>query len=210
MYGWGIIKTLGIALRHFVMTDVSDWKYKRRIAKSENSTGQDYQGRYGSQGSQHEGLFTVQYPQEQRPMPDRARILPFLVIDTESAALRCTACGFCTQVCPVQCIWIERATDPETGRALKRPASYHLDISLCMSCGFCAEFCPFDAIKMHQDCELSSYTRPGFVNMIAQAKPESYYAKLHPTAYAAEVVENAAKAAPPIPPDVLKDLKEPQ
>ncbi len=180
MYGWGIIKTLGIALRHFIMTYVS------------------------------EGIFTVQYPQAQRPMPERTRILPFLVIDQETEALRCTACGVCAQVCPVQCIWIERAIDPETGRALKHPASYHLDISLCMSCGFCAEFCPFDAIKMDQDCELSSYTRPGFVDMKAQAKPESYYAQLHPTAYAKEVVRKTAKAAPPIPPDVLEDLKAQQ
>lgn len=143
-------------------------------------------------------------------MPERARILPFLVIDQETKALRCTACGVCAQACPVQCIWIERATDPETGRSLRKPASYHLDISLCMSCGFCAELCPFDAIKMDQNYELSSYTRPGFVDMQAQAKPESYHAKLHPTAYAQEIIKEVKKAAPPIPPDVLKDLKDPQ
>jgi NADH-quinone oxidoreductase subunit I len=201
MYGWGIIKTLGIAFHHFIMTYVDDWKHKR----SENT---DSQRHHGFQGPQSKGIFTIQYPQEQRPMPERARILPFLVIDEETESLRCTACGICTQMCPVQCIWIERATDPETGRALKAPASYHVDMSLCMSCGFCAEFCPFDAIKMDQEYELSSYTRPGFVDMKAQAKPESYYAELHPTAYAQEIASKVAKAAPPIPTDVLKDLKE--
>lgn len=186
MYGWGVVKTLGVAVYHFVMTYVED----ARMGFGKRYTPERMEERQGAHGG---GIFTVQYPKERRPLPERARILPFLVIDAETQQLRCTACGICAQVCPVQCLWIERASDPETGKPQRFPASYHLDPSLCMSCGFCAEFCPFDAIKMDQDYEFSSYTRYGFWGMEKLSKPESYHAALHPAEYAAEQAKKTAK-----------------
>jgi NADH-quinone oxidoreductase subunit I len=177
MYGWGVIKSLGIALKHFVMSYVDDLRERFGHDGGEN-------GRYTNLKAR--GIFTLDYPREKRQLPERSRNLPFLVIDAETEALRCTACGICAQACPVQCIWIERAEDPETGRPLRHPASYHLDVSLCMSCGFCAEFCPFDAIKMDQEYEVATYERPGFRSAEELAKPESYHAALHPQAYAEE------------------------
>lgn len=148
MYGWGILKTLGMTLHHFIMTYVGDiqaWLQRRRGLPAATP------GRAG--------IFTIQYPSERRELPERYRNLPFFVIDAQTEQLRCTACGICAQICPVQCIWIERARDPETGRPRRYPLSYYLDVSLCMSCGYCAEFCPFDAIKMDHDYELASYDR---------------------------------------------------
>jgi len=187
MYGWGVIKTLGIALYHFIMTYVDDFKY----GWSKRYTPENLPERQGAYGR---GVFTIQYPAERWTLPERARILPFLIQDQETGELRCTACGICAQACPAQCIWIERAQDPDTGRPLKQPSAYHIDISLCMSCGFCAEFCPFDAIKMDHDYEISSYTRPGFVGIEELTKPESHHAQIHPTAYAEEQASKAAKA----------------
>lgn len=177
MYGWGVIKSLGIALKHFVNTYVDEIR-DRLAGGNGDGVERDW--------LEEEGIFTLKYPREERELPERSRNLPFLVIDAETEELRCTACGICSQVCPVQCIWIERATDPETGRPLRRPASYHLDVSLCMCCGFCAEYCPFDAIKMDQEYEIATYARPGFCTAEDLAKPESYHARIHPTAYAEE------------------------
>lgn len=187
MYGWGVIKTLGIAFYHFVMTYVDEIRYKGKRNLPENLPQR--QGPYGN------GAFTVEYPKERLTLPERSRNLPFMVVDAETQQTRCTACGICAQVCPVQCIWIERATDPETGKPARYPSAYHLDISLCMGCGLCAEFCPFDAIKMDQAYEVASYTRPGFRNLEELSKPESYHAQIHPTAYAEEQARKAAKAA---------------
>lgn len=182
MYGWGVIGTLGMTLYHFIMTyveDLRDW-LGRRHGNGASAGAPD-----GSEEHLH-GVFTYNYPAERRELPERYRNLPFFVIDAETSQLRCTACGICAQICPTQCIWIERAKEPETGRPRRYPISYYLDVSLCMTCGFCAEFCPFDAIKMDKDYELASYSRLGFVSARDLAKPESYHAQIHPTAYAEE------------------------
>jgi NADH-quinone oxidoreductase subunit I len=179
MYGWGVIKTLGITLHHFVMTYMEDLRlWLKRQRASDFATGR--------QGAADKGVFTIEYPRERRPLPERVRNLPFFVIDAETEQLRCTACGICAQICPVQCIWIARAKEPETGRPRRYPQTYYIDISLCMSCGFCAEFCPFDAIKMDHEYELARYSRPGFVSARELAKPEAYHAAIHPEAYADE------------------------
>lgn len=185
MYGWGVIKTLAIAIRHFVMTYVDDIKYGvNRYTPASLAT---------RQGPEGQGIFTVRYPKEKLDLPEQSRNLPFLVMDAETAQVRCTACGMCAQMCPTQCIWIERAQDPETGRPLRYPVKYTIDISVCMGCGYCAEFCPFDAIKMDNKYELAAYHRPGFIDAMENAKPESYHAEIHPTDYAAEQEKKAAK-----------------
>ncbi|MGC9521408.1 MAG: 4Fe-4S binding protein [Anaerolineae bacterium] len=183
MYGSGIIKTLAMTLRHFLMTYVDDARGWLRRRRGEPLDGQ-----------RPEGIFTIQYPKERRELPERYRNLPFLVIDAETAQLRCTACGICAQICPVQCLWIERAKDPETGRPRRYPIAYHIDVSLCMSCGYCAEFCPFDAIKMDREFETASYHRPGLISARELAKPESYHAQIHPAAYAEEKRDRAQES----------------
>lgn len=181
MYGWGILKTLAITIYHFLMTYVED--LRRLLMRKEPSPAA---AQVSDLASRRYGVFTVQYPDERRQLPERSRTFPFFIIDGETGRLRCTACGVCAQICPVQCIWIERATDPETGRPRRYPVAYYVDISLCMNCGYCAEFCPFDAVKMDQEYELAFYKRPGFVSARDLAKPESYHAQIHPTAYAEE------------------------
>ncbi|TFG71120.1 MAG: 4Fe-4S dicluster domain-containing protein [Anaerolineales bacterium] len=185
MYGWGVMKTLAIAVRHFVLTYVDDFKYGFKRYTPKNLAQR--------QGPDGRGIYTVQYPEERLPLPERSRNQPFFVIDAQTEQMRCTACGLCAQMCPSQCIWIERAQDPETGRPRRYPVKYTIDISMCMGCGYCAEFCPFDAIKMDSVYELASYTRPGFADAMDMAKPESYHAAIHPTDYAAEQAKKAAK-----------------
>lgn len=157
MYGQGIMRGLGIALKHFFNTYVDDLRYgMRKYTNPEN-----FEIR---QGPKAQGAFTVQYPDEKLAVPERFRFVPFLVIEDYDHPERpghdwCTSCGICAKVCPPQCIWIVRGQDPNTGRPKPEPEAFFIDIDICMNCGYCAEFCPFDAIKMDHDYELASYDR---------------------------------------------------
>jgi NADH-quinone oxidoreductase subunit I len=112
----------------------------------------------------------------------------------EEKTLRCTSCGICAKVCPPQCIWIVRSSDPATGRPIPDPAEFSVDIDICMNCGLCAEFCPFDAIKMDHDYELAVYDRKDTLyDKTKLSKPVSYYATIRPTNYVNE--EKARKEA---------------
>jgi NADH-quinone oxidoreductase subunit I len=157
MYGLGIWRGMKVTLKHFVDTYVDDlkWGFRRHVPPEAFPIRQSLEAR---------GSFTVEYPDEKIAVPERFRFVPFLVVnnydDPEHPGMDwCTSCGICAKVCPPQCIWIVRSTDPETGRPVTEPAEFYIDIDICMNCGFCAEFCPFDAIKMDHDYQLASYDR---------------------------------------------------
>jgi NADH-quinone oxidoreductase subunit I len=192
MFGTGLLKGLGVTFKRMVDTYVDDVK---RIP-SRYAHGYDAI----RQMPDEKGLFTIQYPEEKRELPERFRYIPMLIYDTPKQEDRCTACGICAKVCPPQCIWIVRDTD-EKGKPVPRAAEFYIDASICMSCGFCAEFCPFDAIKMNHDYELAVYERyPSLVyNMTELTVPVEYYASIWPTQYEEEekrrAEEEAKKAA---------------
>ena len=151
-------------------------------------------GRDVEQGPTEAGLFTVQYPEERVRPPENFRYLPVLLYDDDTNRIRCTSCGICAKVCPPQCIWIVRTTGPD-GKPVPEPLEFTIDVSICMSCGYCAEYCPFDAIKMDHRYELASFER--FESLLHRKEqllvPTSYYARLHPTDFAAEEAERLAK-----------------
>ncbi|MCJ7566852.1 MAG: 4Fe-4S binding protein [Anaerolineales bacterium] len=194
MYGIGLIKGLGVTLKHFVETYVDDLRWLGR-------------GRYYNedalkirQGTEARGVFTVQYPEEKLSVPEEFRYIPFLVYDENADGTRkdrCTSCGICTKVCPPQCIWIMRSNDPETGRPIPAPTEFFIDIDICMNCGLCAEYCPFDAIKMDHVYELASYDRSSahIYNKERLSKPASYYAAIRPKNYAREEAARVEKEA---------------
>jgi NADH-quinone oxidoreductase subunit I len=82
--------------------------------------------------------FTVQYPEEVRPVPPRART-NLLWFDE-----RCTGCSTCAQACPDGCILV--ATSPREDGSLNKDR-YEIDFRLCMFCGLCVEACPYEAIQ---------------------------------------------------------------
>jgi NADH-quinone oxidoreductase subunit I len=201
MFGSGLLKGLGVTLKHFAETFVDD----RQKVPSRYQDSRDLGNgrRVIEQPITQEGLLTIQYPEEKRLLPERFRYIPMLIWDTEKHEDRCTACGICAKVCPPQCIWIVRDSD-ENGKPITRPAEFYIDVAVCMSCSFCAEFCPFDAIKMNHDYELAVYDRyPQLVyNKAELTVPLEYYAALWPTQFAeeqtrrrAEEEEEARKAA---------------
>ncbi len=201
MFGLGVLKGLGVTLKHFINTFVDDLKYFPKSMVNEEA----FARRQGPEGA---GLFTVEYPEMKLQPPENFRFIPFLVTDYDVAKnapeydlakanemVRCTSCGICSKVCPPQCIWIVRTNDPKTGKPIPQPAEFYIDADICMNCGFCAEFCPFDAIKMDHDYELADYERDvGHIHDLPRLmKPVSYYASIRPTWNAQE--EAIRKAA---------------
>jgi NADH-quinone oxidoreductase subunit I len=163
------------------------------------------------QGLNTQGAFTVQYPDEKLAVPERFRFVPFLVTEDLDHPERpgedwCTSCGICAKVCPPQCIWIVRGSDPNTGRPVPQPTAFFIDIDICMNCGFCAEFCPFDAIKMDHDYELASYDRTShhIHDKKHLSKPLSYWRNIAPTT----ALEEAAERGGWEHPDVVKTMKK--
>ncbi len=194
MFGVGLIKGLGVTLKHFIETYVDDirWLGRGRYYNEESLKIR--------QGTQAKGVFTVQYPEEKLPVPEEFRYIPFLLYEIKEDGThqdRCTSCGICAKVCPPQCIWIVRSNDPETGRPIPEPTDFFIDIDICMNCGLCAEYCPFDAIKMDHDYELAAYDR--FEHHIFDkerlSKPVSYYASIRPRNYRIEEEARAEKEA---------------
>ncbi|MGD1996730.1 MAG: 4Fe-4S binding protein [Anaerolineae bacterium] len=185
--GLGILKAFSVTVRRFIESYIDDlkWFVKGGFGKRWSSEALAVR-----QSPKARGTFTVQYPREQLPLPERFRGFPFLVYEEEDGEKRprCTACGMCSRVCPPQCIWIVRATDPETGKPKREPAEFCIDISICMNCGFCAEFCPFDAIKMGHEIEVATFEREEGLLLDTERllKPLSYHAQIHPAEYAEE------------------------
>jgi len=197
MYGTGILKGLGVTLRRFVDTYVDDIRWLGKRYFNDKALAE-------RQGAKARGAFTVQYPEEKLPVPEEFRFIPFLLYEegpNGEKVERCTSCGICAKVCPPQCIWIVRTSDPNTGRPVPEPKEFYIDVDICMNCGFCAEYCPFDAIKMDHDYELSVYDRhaKNIFDKERLMKPVSYYASIRPTNYAREEAARAeaeaAKAA---------------
>jgi NADH-quinone oxidoreductase subunit I len=81
---------------------------------------------------------TVQYPEEIRPIPARARTN--LVWFDE----RCTGCSTCAQACPDGCILVETRPNPD---GTLEKVRYEIDFRICMYCGLCTEACPYEAIQ---------------------------------------------------------------
>ncbi len=197
MYGLGIVKGMGVVLRHFVQSYVDDLKWAGKGGRYYNEEA--FAVRQGPMG---EGVKTVFYPEEKLSTPERFRFVPFLVTDDPPPGQRwghdwCTSCGICAKACPPQCIWIERGKQPN-GRPKPEPEKFFIDIDICMNCGYCAEFCPFDAIKMDHDYELASYDRrtAHIHDKERLSKPLSYWREIAPKkAEAEELARQMAEAA---------------
>jgi NADH-quinone oxidoreductase subunit I len=190
MYGKGILKGLKVSFNRFVDTYLDDLRWIGKRYRTEEGIAHR-----GSKDAR--GIFTVQYPEEKIPVPEEFRVIPFLVYNegpNGEKNLLCTSCGICSKVCPPQCIWITRSTDPTTGRPIPDPAEFYIETNICMNCGLCAEYCPFDAIKMDHNYELASFGREIY-DKARLSKPTKYYESIRPDNAARENAARAAKQA---------------
>jgi NADH-quinone oxidoreductase subunit I len=193
MYGIGILRGMWVVFKHFVGTYVDDVRWLGRRYQNADVLKR-------RQGAKGRGIFTVQYPEERSFLTEEFRYFPFLiyeVVPDGTRAYRCTACGICAKVCPPQCIWIERAVDPQTGKPVPSPKEFTIDVDVCMSCGFCAEYCPFDAIKLDHDFEIATYARGDthLWNKTKLSKPVTHFASIRPIGYGRDIADRTEKAA---------------
>lgn len=89
---------------------------------------------------------TIQYPEEKKPFPPRARLQHRFVL-RDDGSVRCVACRLCATICPTKCITISAEEHPDPAIE-KYPATYTIDPFRCIYCGLCVEVCPVDAIRM--------------------------------------------------------------
>jgi NADH-quinone oxidoreductase subunit I len=102
---------------------------------------------------------TVQYPEQEIPLPPRFRGRIILSRDPDDEE-RCVACYLCAAACPVDCIALQAAED-QHGR--RYPTFFRINFSRCILCGFCEEACPTDAIQLTPDFEYGEYDRQNLV-----------------------------------------------
>ena len=105
------------------------------------------------------GPITLQYPEERRELPERARWAVRHKCD-ESGAPKCTACLICVGDCPDGIIRIEQHKTEDGGKHID---AYRYEVGACMICGLCVEACPFDAITLGNEFELSEYSRDDLI-----------------------------------------------
>ena len=82
--------------------------------------------------------FTIEYPEEIRPIPVNARTNLLWFEE------RCTGCSTCAQACPDGCILVHTSPREDGSLNIER---YEIDFRLCMYCGLCVEACPYEAIQ---------------------------------------------------------------
>lgn len=68
---------------------------------------------------------------------------------------RCIGCSNCVQICPNDCMWMEKLEDAELGK-IERPG---IDMGRCLFCGLCVEVCPTVAIHETVEFELADRNR---------------------------------------------------
>lgn len=87
---------------------------------------------------------TESYPEYKRPLPERSRARIVLTRDPDGGE-RCVACYLCSAACPVSCISMQSAEQPD-GRRYAR--WFRINFGRCIYCGLCEEACPTSAIQL--------------------------------------------------------------
>ncbi len=105
-------------------------------------------------------IFTVQYPEERLPLPERFRGRPMLLRNKETGKSACTACGVCVRACPHGSIVLESHMGENKKRVVDK---YTINLGDCMYCGLCADACAFNALDMSHEFELACYSRQNIV-----------------------------------------------
>jgi len=92
---------------------------------------------------------TILYPYQHLKLPPTYRgkhVLDFK---------RCIGCSNCVQICPNDCMWMQKLEDPELGK-IERPG---IDMGRCLFCGLCVEVCPTVALHEGVEFELANRDR---------------------------------------------------
>jgi NADH-quinone oxidoreductase subunit I len=104
---------------------------------------------------------TVQWPEEQRPVPPRHRGRHILH-RYDNGLEKCIGCELCAAACPVGCIYVGPAENPKDhpiSPGERYAERYEINLMRCIYCGYCAEACPTEAITLGPRFELADYRR---------------------------------------------------
>lgn len=110
---------------------------------------------------------TEQYPdpvssRTEDDLPPRTRGL------LENDPKRCTGCGKCVEVCPVDCILLETDVGPDGSNSWV--SKFDIDFGKCIFCGFCTEICPTGSLTHTKRFEGSTYVRADLVDSFGKGK----------------------------------------
>ena len=98
---------------------------------------------------------TIQYPDVQRPYPDRFRGILALVYEKDTGEEACIGCRLCEYVCPPQVIKVEMLKAEKRNYA----KTFTLELYACEFCELCVQVCPTDAIVMLKSFDLATADR---------------------------------------------------
>ena len=108
--------------------------------------------------TKHNGLVTLQYPNEILPVPERGRYKLHNKIDD------CIVCDKCAKICPVDCIEIEPIRSPtEFGKTSNGSskkiyaAKFNINMAQCCFCGLCTTVCPTECLTMTNTYDFSTF-----------------------------------------------------
>lgn len=129
---------------------------------------------------------TVQYPDEQLPIPERYRGIHYLEQD------KCIECNACARACPIDCISMETIRH---GKELEW-ISFTIDYQKCMFCELCVYPCPADCIHMGTEFAFVTEDRSEFNLDLLSYKGMSRDARIRmKEAEAKKAAKEAAKKA---------------
>ena len=100
-----------------------------------------------------EPTFTVEYPDEQKPIPESERGIHEFDVE------RCIACDNCAKACPVDCIYIESVGKGKNAKLTR----FEIDYQKCLFCNLCVPPCPVDCIKMGKEFDLTGFAREDMI-----------------------------------------------
>ncbi|MEK7264320.1 MAG: NADH-quinone oxidoreductase subunit I [Bacteroidota bacterium] len=141
---------------------------------------------------------TIQYPDQKRFIPERARNRLYVNIDD------CIGCDQCSMACPVSCISIETiksvagdepgTTSLGTKKRLWVP-TFDIDIAKCCYCGLCVYPCPTECIVMTDVYEFSEFERNRLIYNYSAMTSTEIAEKKNKAEAAAKEAEEKKKAA---------------
>ena len=120
-----------------------------------------------------EGTNTIQYPQQQLPVPEVGRYQLDVEMDD------CIVCDLCAKICPVNCIDIEaikateaigQTSDGTTKRLYA--AKFDIDMAKCMYCGLCTIVCPTECIVMTNQYDKTVFELSDLTYQFSDMTPE--------------------------------------